>query len=167
MRSMTSEVMVSGHGAAHDDSMTDITATPKAPTKPRHDRHDCEHRLRVVLRLNALNSIVFGLVLATVPGRIDELLDTGHPGWIRVVGLGLVPFGAFCAWLSTTSSTTLRRITPQVVAGDVAWVGASAATVLLGWYSGVGVVAVLAMAAIVDVFAVLQWSAWRRLRTMP
>ena len=48
----------------------------------------------VVLRLNALNSIVFGVALATVPGRIDQLLDTGHPGWIRVVGLGLVPFGA-------------------------------------------------------------------------
>ena len=47
------------------------------------------------------------------------------------------------------------------------WVVASAATVLLGWYSGVGVVAVLAMAAIVDVFAVRQWNAWRRLRTMP
>ena len=60
----------------------------------------------------------------------------------------------------------LRRITPQIVAGDVGWVVASVVTVLLGWYSGSGVVAVLAMAAVVDVFALLQWTAWRRLRAM-
>ncbi len=94
-----------------------------------------------MLRLNALNSIVFGVVLATVPGRIDELLDTGRPGWIRVVGLGLVPFGRVVRVAVDDLVDDAAADHPQVVAGDVAWLGASAATVLLGWYSGVGVVA--------------------------
>ena len=173
---MTSQVMDSEHHTTDDGVMTETTATPTTrtellPDPSVHPDHavrsphpDCEQRLRVVLRVNALNSIVFGTLLATIPTWIDDVLGTGHPGWIRVVGLGLLPFGTLCAWLSTASPAALRRVTPEIVAGDVAWVVASIATVLLGWYSGRGIVAVLAMAAIVDVLALLQWSAWRRLR---
>lgn len=142
--------------------MTETTTTH--PSSPATEHDECERKLRVVLRLNALNSLVFGTLLAGFPTEVDDVLDTGHPGWIRLVGLGLLPFAALCAWLSTASLPTLRRITPHVVAGDVAWVVASVVTVLAGWYSGGGIIAVLAMAAIVDVFALLQWTAWRRLR---
>lgn len=114
--------------------------------------------------MNAVNSLVFGALLAVAPARVDVLLDTGHPGWIRLVGIGLLPFAAVCAWLSTSSRDNLLRVTPQIIVGDVAWVVASVVTVLLGWYSSGGVVAVLAMAAVVDAFALLQWSAWRKVR---
>jgi hypothetical protein len=173
---MTCEVMDSGRGSPHDGPMTTNPTTtnptpadftpdaPTAGTGPADMQRDCERKLRVVLRLNATNSFVFGALLAAFPDQVAELLDTGYPGWIRLVGLGLLSFGALCAWSSTASLPMLRRITPQIVIGDVAWVVASVATVLLGWYSGGGIVAVLAMAAIVDVFALLQWTAWRRLR---
>jgi hypothetical protein len=146
--------------------MTETTTTHAStqPVEGATERRGCERKLRLVLRANALNSIVFGAALAAVPNRIDELLDTGHPGWIRLVGLGLLPFGALCARLSTASLTTLRRITPQIVVGDIGWVVASIVTVLLDWYSGTGTMVVLAMAAIVDLFALLQWTAWRRMR---
>ena len=165
--------MDSEHNTSHDGVMTETTTTlssshsPAAePTTPAIEHGDSQGRLRVVLRLNATNSFVFGALLAAFPGRVDDLLDTGHPGWVRLVGLGLLPFGALCAWLSTASLPALRRITPQIVVGDIAWVVASVVTVLLGWYSGGGIIAVLAIAAIVDVFALLQWTAWRRLRVM-
>ena len=149
-------------------AMTDTTAsrphlTPADAPELQISDH-CANRLRRVLRVNAANSFVAGLLLAAAPTRIDELLDTGHPGWIRVVGIALLPFAALCAWLSSTSIDELRRTTPLIVAGDFAWVVASVATVLLGWYSTGGAVAVLVMAAVVDVFALLQWSAWRKLR---
>jgi hypothetical protein len=153
--------MVFGPAVPHDATM--IETTTINPSTRRIHRGGAEHTLRTVLRLNALNSLVFGALLTAIPHRIDELLDTGHPGWVRLVGLGLLPFAALCAWLSTASLHQLRRMTPQIVAGDMAWVVASVVTVLLGWYSGGGVVAVLAMAAVVDAFALLQWSAWRRL----
>jgi len=148
--------------------MTDTTASHPHPTAAAapatRTPTRCANRLRRVLRANAVNSFAAGLLLAVAPTRIDQLLDTGHPGWIRVVGVALLPFAALCAWLSSAPIDTLRRLTPLIVAGDVAWVVASVATVLLGWYSGGGVVVVLAMAAVVDLFALLQWSAWRKLR---
>lgn len=127
----------------------------------------CATKLRRVLRLNAASCVVSGAALTAVAGPIDDLLDTGHPGWVRVVGLGLLPFAAFCWWVSAGSIERLRKETPAIVAGDVAWVVASIVTVLLGWYSGGGVAVVLAMAVVVDVFAVLQFVAWRKLRPRP
>lgn len=122
-----------------------------------------ETRLRLVLRINAANSIVCGALMAAAPETVDDVLDTGRPGWIRLVGLGLVGFAAFVVWLSMTSPKMLKALVPHVVLGDLGWVVGSIVTVLLGWYSGGGNVAVLAMAAAVDVFATLQWLSWRRL----
>ena len=51
------------------------------------------------------------------------------------------------------------------MAGDASWVVASVGTVTLGWYSGGGAVAVLAMAVVVAAFAVLQFFALRQLHT--
>lgn len=125
---------------------------------------DCERRLRIVLRANATSCTISGLALAVAPATIDELLGTGHPGWIRLVGLALLPFAALVFWLSTTDNEMLQRITPVIIAGDIGWVVASIGTALLGWYSGSGVAAVLAMALLVDIFALLQFNAVRHLR---
>jgi hypothetical protein len=137
----------------HDQMMTSASTT-----------HDSAATLRTVLRLNAMNSLVSGTAIAVFAGPIDDLLDTGHPGWIRLVGLGLLPFAAFCWWLAAGDSERLVKETPLVIGGDIGWVVGSIVTVLLGWYSGGGIVAVLAMAAVVGVFALLQFRAWRMLR---
>lgn len=143
--------------------MTDTIHDPTTTTRTGTPRRGCETKLRTVLRINAGVSLVTGGLLAVAPHRIDELLDTGHPGWVRIVGLGLLPFAAFYGWVAAGSVATMRRATPWIIAGDLAWVVASVATALAGWYSGGGIVAVLAMAAVVDSFALLQWSAWRQL----
>lgn len=143
--------------------MTDTRTTPTTSRSTDGDHH-CEPKLRRVLRLNAANCIVSGTALAVAAGPIDELLDTGRPGWIRVVGLALLPFAALCLWVAAGPVERLLKETPSIVAGDVGWVVASVVTVLLGWYSGGGIIAVLAMAVVVDAFAVLQFVGWRRLR---
>ena len=144
--------------------MTDtkiISSTPIDGTQQQR----CEAKLRRVLRLNAASCVVSGTALAVAARPIDDVLDTGHPGWIRLVGLGLLPFAALCWWVAAGPLQRLRKATPWIIAGDVDWVIASVGTVLLGWYSGGGVVVVLAMSVVVDTFAVLQFAGWRRLRT--
>jgi len=140
------------------------TSNVGGDTISAHDHATSEVRLRRVLLLNGLNSLVFGVVLAAAPEAVDRILDTGHPGWVRLVGLGLLPFAGAWAWLSKQPLGTLRKYTPVTVAGDMGWVVASVVTVLLGWYSTSGLIVVLAVAALVDLFAVLQWTAWRNLR---
>lgn len=106
------------------------------------------------------------MVLAIAPNALDDLLGTGYPGWVRVVGLALLPFALSVAWLSTVEQQRLRLFTPAVVAGDLGWVAASIATIVFGWYSAGGAVAVGVMALVVDVYAGLQWWAWRSLRSI-
>lgn len=145
-------------------TQTPPTATPiTTPTDMSRDAR-CTSRLRTVLRLNAASSIASGAVMAALPHRVDDILDTGHPGWIRLVGVGLIVFALSVGFASTFDRRKLVATTPAIVAGDIAWVVASLVTVLLGWYSGGGIVAVLAVAAMVETFAVLQWSGLRHLR---
>lgn len=124
---------------------------------------DTESKLRFILRANATTSALGGLAMAVAPGAADQLLGTGQPEWVRVVGLSLLPFAALVAWLSTADRRRLSLHTPGIVVGDVGWVVASAVTILLGWYSASGTIVVLAMAAAVDTFAVLQFVLLRRL----
>lgn len=114
-----------------------------------------------MLRLNATSSAVSGLALAAVPGAFADVLDVGRPGWVPIVGLALLPFAAGVGWLSSRGVHRLRSFTPAIVAGDAGWVVASAITVTLGWYSGVGIALVVAMAAVVGAFGLLQWTAWK------
>ena len=125
---------------------------------------DRSTRLRRILRANAVSSIISGAVMTAVPVTVDDLLDTGHPGWIRLVGIGLILFALNVAFASTLDRRKLAAAAPVIIAGDISWVIGSIVTVLFGWYSGGGIVAVLAVAAMVDTFAVLQWSALRHLR---
>ncbi len=121
-------------------------------------------RLRLLLRLNAVNSFVCGLVLLVGAEWFADWLGTGHPGWIRVVGAGLLPFAALLVWTAAGDVDRLRSETPMIVAGDLGWVIASVIALTLGWFSGAGVALVIAMALVVDAFALLQWRDWRRLR---
>lgn len=144
--------------------MADTAAPSGRPAGSEPSRLVALRRLRSVLRLNASSSAIAGAVMAIAPATVDGLLDTGRPGWVRVVGAALLPFAAFVAWLSTASPDHVRLHTPGIIAGDIGWVVLSIVTVALGWYSGGGVAAVIAMAVLVDVWAFLQWSAWRKLR---
>lgn len=114
-------------------------------------------RLRNTLRVNAATSLVAGLILSSAPGALDRILGTGHPGWTRVVGVGLVVFAADVAVVAGMRTTRLSRWSPAVVVADLVWVVASLATIAGGWFDPRGAVVVAATAAVVGTFAALQW----------
>ena len=120
-----------------------------------------ERLLRLVLRLNAANSAVCGLLLIVFADSFAETLGTGYPGWVRLVGVALLAFAGLLLWIAAGDRDRLRSQTPAVIAGDAGWVVASIVTLLLGWFSGVGIALVIGMALVVDTFALLQWRAWR------
>ena len=138
--------------------------TGEAPTAPIRPLTPVQ-RLRRVLRTDSAVSFTSGLLLAVAPAWIDDLLATGHPGWIRLVGIGFLLFAADVFLLSRTDEERLRRWTPAVIAANTVYVAGSVATVLVGWYSTAGAIAVLAGAAMVETLAVLQWRSWRQLTT--
>ncbi len=113
-------------------------------------------RLQRVLFTNAITSGLGGLVAAVVPGKVDEVLDTGQSAWVRAVGLGLVAFAGVVIWIAR-AGTCAQRWARWVSEADAAWVVASVMTIAVGWYSASGAVAVAAVAADVAVFGILQW----------
>ncbi len=149
-----------------DTRPTDTRATDtRATGAPRHatDEPAATRRLRTALRLNGGTTIAFGLLLLLAAGPVDDLLGTDRPGWVRLVGLGLLPYAAFLLRTAAGTTQRLRRETPIAVAGDLAWVAGSGAGLLLDWFDGWGIAAVVAVAAVVETYAVLQFVGWRRL----
>ncbi|MGB0112149.1 MAG: hypothetical protein WBP59_02915 [Ilumatobacteraceae bacterium] len=120
--------------------------------------------LRATLRVNAGLSALSGLAMTVVPERLDRVLDTGHPGWVRVVGIAFLVFAAEVALLSFQPDERLRRFAPVVVTMDSAYVAASIVTIVAGWYSAGGSLLVASAAVPVAAFAVLQFRGWQRLR---
>lgn len=108
--------------------------------------------LPLVLRLNAVSSIATGLLMAVLSGPLARL--TGIDARVLLVaGLGLLPFSAFA--LSVASRPDPLRV-KLVSAIDFSWVAASVALVLLTDLTRLGVVLVLAIAAVVEVYGMLQ-----------
>ncbi len=118
--------------------------------------------LRSVLRANALTSAVGGLVAAAVPGTLDRLLGTGHPGWVRITGVGLVAFAGAVLAVARSRPERRRRDALAVSAADATWVVASFATIMAGWFSTGGAVAVALVAAMVATFGATQLVLARR-----
>ena len=118
-----------------------------------------------MLRLNGATSLVGGLVGAVAPAALDRLLGTGHTGWVRFVGLGLVFYALDLLVLAGSRVARVSRWTPFVVGADVAWVSASIAGVAAGWFSGPGSAVVLMVGLAVGGFAWHQQRALAELRT--
>jgi hypothetical protein len=129
----------------------------------RHDRHmepitvsDPIAQLRIVLTANAITSGLAGLGAVVAGESIADWLDSAHAGWVRVVGAGLVVFAFAVVALSRSNEQHLRRWVPAVSAADAAWVAASVATIVAGWYSTRGAITIGVMAAVVAAFALAQ-----------
>ena len=147
---MTRQVMELTRTARHDQRMTSsINTKPTIHTKPIN-------RLRLVLAANATTSALGGLAALAAGDRVDRWLGTGHPGWVRVIGVGLVGFAVCVAALSRANAEELRRWTPEVSLADAGWVVGSVATIIAGWYSTGGAVVIAILAAGVGGFAVAQ-----------
>jgi hypothetical protein len=142
-------------------TMTDHTLAATQPT--RHPNPTDDRRLRLVLRSNALTSGFGGLVAVAAPARLDEVLGTGHPGWVRIVGAGLVAFAGIVALVSRASTPLVVRLAPMISVADASWVVGTILTIAAGWYSNAGAVLMASVAAMVGGFSIAQATIANRL----
>ncbi|WP_439579964.1 hypothetical protein [Elioraea sp.] len=118
--------------------------------------------LRAALALDAVASGAAGVVMLAGAGMLAKLL--GLPATLlTVAGAVLLPF-ALAVGLLARQTHPSRGLAWAVVGVNEAWVVASVVLLLSGWVapSTLGVAFVLAQAAVVAVFAVLQALALRR-----
>jgi hypothetical protein len=157
---MTPDVIAPSPTQADDDGMNTTHTITEAPTRTP-SRVD-ERRLRWVLGANAATSALAGSVAVVAPSWLDDVLGTGHPGWVSAVGLGLLVIAIDVLLVARSDRARLIAGTRLVVAADVAWVAATIITIALGWYSSGGAV-VMGIAAIgVADFAIAQHMLRRR-----
>jgi len=127
--------------------------------------------LRRTLWGNAVFSVISGAVLVAFATPF-ALLATEAPVSVmgldlalvfELLGLGVVAFGAICAWAA--SRETLPRSWAQLIfAADIAWVVGSALVLMLpaAWTTA-GIAGIAVVALIVADLAVLEYLGLRRL----
>jgi hypothetical protein len=127
--------------------------------------------LRRTLWGNAVFSVISGAVLVAFATPF-ALLATEAPVSVmgldlalvfELLGLGVVAFGAICAWAA--SRETLPRSWAQVIfAADIAWVVGSALVLMLpAAWTTTGIAGIAVVALIVADLAVLEYLGLRRL----
>jgi hypothetical protein len=127
------------------------------------DSNDRQRWLRNSLLGNAAFSILSGLSFAIAAASVSSLLGIEQIELVRSVGIGLLAFASFVAFVATRPVIDLSAAL-AIVIGDLSWVVGTVPIVMLGVLSPSGVVAALAIADIVLVFAGLQYWGIRRVR---
>ena len=118
--------------------------------------------LRATLVANGLSTALCGLALLAAPGTLATLLGVPRPALITAVGAGLVLYAAGLFW------TARRRPIPApaawtAIALDLGWVAGSVVLLELGMLTPLGASLVALVAAVVFVFAGLQYRGVRQL----
>lgn len=110
--------------------------------------------LATILRLDALTCLVMGALLLAAAGPVAALsaLPQGLLFW---AGAALLPVAAFI-WLTASGRLPGRWPVLLVVLGNIGWVGASLAVVVMLSPNALGVLFLLGQAAVVLGFAVLE-----------
>lgn len=129
--------------------------------------------LRRTLWGNAVFSIVSGAVLAIFAGPFAEIaahapvtvLGLDLAIVFELLGVGVIAFGALCAWVATRE--TLPQAWARVIfAADLAWVAASVLVLALpATWTMAGFIGIVAVALIVADIAILEYLGLRRLGT--
>ncbi len=126
--------------------------------------------LRRTLWGNAVFSIASGAVLAIFAGPLAGaaahapvmLLGLDLALVLELLGVGVIGFGALCAWVAS------RLALPQawaraIFAADLAWVAGSALVLLLPAWTTAGIAGIVVVALIVADLAILEYLGLRRL----
>ena len=129
--------------------------------------------LRRTLWGNAIFSIISGAVLAIFAGpfaRAATHAPVEVAGFdlaivLELLGLGVIAFGALCAWVA--SRETLPQSWARVIfAADIAWVAGSVLVLALpATWTMAGFIGIVVVALIVADFVILEYLGLRRLGT--
>jgi len=127
--------------------------------------------LRRTLWGNAVFSVISGAVLVAFATPFSRLATEAPLSVLgldlaivfELLGLGVVAFGAVCAWAA--SRQTLPRGWAQVIfIADIAWVAASVLVLMLAAsWSTAGVAGIAVVALVVADLAILEYLGLRRL----
>jgi hypothetical protein len=120
--------------------------------------------IRSILYANAIFSGVSGLLFVIASQPIARFLGINMPWVILILGIGLVGYAALL-YLNASRPEISRSFVLFAVVADSVWVLLSIILLLTNWVpftvSGKWVVGILA--ALVDVFAMLQFFEWRKM----
>ena len=128
--------------------------------------------LRRTLWGNAVFSIVSGAVLAGFAGPFAgvaahqpvTMLGLDLAIVLELLGLGVIAFGALCAWVA--SRPALPQAWARVIfAADLVWVAGSALVLIVPAWTTAGIAGIVVVAVIVADIAVLEYLGLRRLGT--
>ena len=127
--------------------------------------------LRRTLWGNAVFSILSGAVLAIFAGPFATVaaqtpvtvMGLELPIVFELLGVGVIAFGALCAWVATRE-TLPQAWARMIFAADLAWVAGSALVLALpATWTMAGFIGILAVALIVADIAILEYLGLRRL----
>ena len=118
--------------------------------------------LRSTLVINGVSTDLCGLAHLAAPGALAEVLGVSASALLAAMGGGLVLYAAGLFW------TARRRPIPDAAAWaaivmDLGWVVGSVAVIEAGVLSPIGIGLVALVAAVVLIFAVLQFVGVRQM----
>ena len=127
--------------------------------------------LRRTLWGNAAFSVVSGAVLAIFAGPLAAAASSAKPSVMglelallfELLGVGVVAFGALCAWVASRPELP-RTLAQAIFVADIAWVAGSVLVLALpASWTGAGIAGVVVLALIVADVAILEYVGLRRL----
>ena len=118
--------------------------------------------LRFALRLDAIASLSVGALSVALARPLDGVVGA-PPAWVLGAGLFMLGYGAVVGWLGTRPALP-RWAVWTIVIGNALWALDSAVLAFSGWIAPgtLGLVLILAQAAVVALFAELQYLGLRR-----
>ena len=129
--------------------------------------------LRRTLWGNAIFSVLSGAVLTIFAGPFAGLAADGPITLLgldlaivfEIVGLGVIAFGALCAWIASRQILPIAWIR-VIFAADLAWVAGSVLVLALpATWTTAGIAGIVVVALIVADLAILEYLGLRRLGT--
>ena len=118
--------------------------------------------LKLILTIDALTCAVMAALLLLAGGVLSGLLGIA-PAVLTVAGVLLIPVAVLMA-LTAARSPQPAALVKLIVLGNVCWVIASVALVLMTPMNALGTAFVLAQAVVVALFAYLENGASRAVR---
>jgi hypothetical protein len=112
--------------------------------------------LRSTLVINGVSTALCGLALLLAPEALAELLGVSPPALLAAVGAGLVLYAGGLFWTARRRPVSGAAAWAAIVL-DLGWVAGSLAVVELGILTSIGSGLVMLVAAVVLIFAVLQF----------
>lgn len=120
--------------------------------------------IRPILLGNAIFSILSGSLFTVFSTLIANFLGVSASTIILLIGIGLIGYAALI-YVNASRAEVSRSFVLFAILGDLAWVVLSIMLLLTNWvpFTVEGKWAIGIIAAIVDVFATLQFMEWRKM----